>query len=114
MKVGPYAILACSTCGVEGAHELPYLSGHLCASQCAKCGVTRHYSGSIYGDYAESLAERIAWLPLGLAKGTVSRPARLLRLPVKAVRKSFGLLKEVNQVDLSNSVGRSLQMVDGV
>ncbi len=40
MKVERDAILTCSACGVEGSHELLYLSEHLCASRCVNCGAT--------------------------------------------------------------------------
>jgi hypothetical protein len=33
LKVERDAILTCSTCGVDGPHELLYLAEHLCASR---------------------------------------------------------------------------------
>jgi hypothetical protein len=98
LKVDQDAILTCSTCGVEGPHELLYLSEHLRASRCANCDVTRVYSGHIYVEYAKDLAERTARLPLRLAEDVVRRPTSLLWLPIKALRKPAGLLSEVNLV----------------
>ncbi len=98
MKVERDAILTCSTCGVEGPHELLYLSEHLRASRCANCGTTRVYSGHIYVEYAKDLAERTARLPLRLAEDVVRRPTSLLGLPIKAVLKPAGLLNEMNLV----------------
>lgn len=98
MKVERDAVLTCSVCGVEGPHELLYLSEHLRASRCANCGATQVYSGHIYADYARDLAERTARLPLRLTEDAVRRPTSLLSLPIKAIRKPVGLLKEVNLV----------------
>ena len=98
MKVDQDAILTCSTCGVEGPHELLYLSEHLRASRCGNCGATRVYSGHIYAEYAKDLAERTARLPLRLVEDAVRRPTSLLGLPIKAVLKPAGLLSEMNLV----------------
>ena len=98
MKVNQDAILTCLTCGVDGPHELLYLSKHLRASRCANCGVTQVYSGHIYVEYAKDLAGRTVWLPLRLAEDVVRRPTSLLGLPIKALRKPAGLLSEVNLV----------------
>jgi hypothetical protein len=98
LKVERNALLTCSVCGVEGPHELLYLSEHLRASRCVNCGATQIYSGHIYADYARDLAERTARLPLRLTEDAVRRPTSLLSLPIKAIRKPVGLLKEVNLV----------------
>ncbi len=98
MKVDRDAILTCSACGVEGPHELLYLSEHLCASRCANCGKTQVYSGHIYAEYAKDLAERTSHLPGRFVGDTLRHPTNLVKLPFKAARKPFGLLKEVSQV----------------
>jgi len=98
MKVERDAILTCSACGVEGQHELLYLSEHLCASRCTNCGKTQIYSGHIYVEYARDLAERTSHLPGRLVGNTLRHPTELVKLPFKAVRKPFGLLREVSQV----------------
>jgi hypothetical protein len=98
LKVERDAILTCSTCGVDGPHELLYLSEHLRASRCANCDTTRVYSGHIYVEYAKDLAERTARLPLRLAEDVVRRPTSLLGLPIKFVFKPAGLLNEMNLV----------------
>ena len=95
MKLEGEAILTCSYCGVEGPHELLYLSEHLSASRCTNCEATQVFSRHLYTDYTRDLAERAARLPLVLTKDAVRRPIRLLNLPLKAVRKPFGLLREV-------------------
>ena len=95
MKLEGEAILTCSYCGVEGPHELLYLSEHLSASRCANCGATQVFSHHLYADYTRDLAERAVQLPLMLTKDAVRRPFKLLNLPLKAVRKPFGLLREV-------------------
>jgi hypothetical protein len=98
MNVEREAILTCSACRVEGPHELLYLSNHLRASRCRNCGATRVYSEHIYADYARDVAERTARLPLKLAVDAVRRPLGVLGWPVKALRKPFGILEEMNQV----------------
>ncbi len=98
MKVETDAILTCSACGVEGPHELLYLSDHLCASRCGSCGKTRVYSGHIYAEYARDLAERTGRLPMRFAEDVIRRPITLASWPVKALKKPFGLMREVGQV----------------
>ncbi|TCJ18903.1 hypothetical protein E0L93_05225 [Rubrobacter taiwanensis] len=98
MRVEEDAILTCSTCGVEGEHELLYLSDHLRASRCRSCGATGVYSPHIYADYARDVAERTARLPMRLAGEAIRRPTHLLLWPWKALRKPFGLLDEVGRV----------------
>jgi hypothetical protein len=95
LKVDQEAILTCLTCGVDGPHELLYLSEHLRASRCTNCGTTQVYTGHIYAEYVKDLAERTARLPLRLAEDVVRRPTSLLGLPIKAFRKPAGLLSEV-------------------
>ena len=98
MKVEKDAILTCSHCGVDGPHELLYLSEHLCASRCTNCGTTHIYSGHIYAEYAKDLAERTSHLPGRFVGDTLRHPTELVKLPFKAVLKPFGLIKEVGQV----------------
>lgn len=98
MKVETDAILICSACRVEGPHELLYLSEHLRASRCANCGETRVYSGHIYAEYARDLFERTGRLPMRFAGDVIRRPTALVGWPVKALKKPFGLVKEVGQV----------------
>lgn len=98
MKVEREAILTCSACGVEGEHELLYLSEHLTASRCLTCGRTQTYSGRIYTEYARDLAGRTVRLPERFAREVFSHPAGLVGWPFKAIRKPFGLLVEVDQV----------------
>ena len=97
MKLDLEALLTCSACGVEGPHELLYLSEHLCASRCVDCGATHVYSGHIYAEYARDLAERISRLP-GRFAGEIFHPTEVVKWPFKALRKPFGLMKEVSQV----------------
>ena len=98
MNVYRDAVLTCSTCGVEGEHELLYLAERLTASRCANCGKTQVYSGHIYTEYALDLAGRTRNYA-GKMAGTVLRgPAEIFRLPFKAIGKPFGLLRELNQV----------------
>lgn len=98
MKVERDAILTCSTCGVEGPHELLYLSEHLRASRCVNCGKTQTYSGHIYVEYARDLAGRTGSLPVRFAREAFKLPAGVISWPFKALRKPFRLLKEVDQV----------------
>ena len=98
MKVHRDAVLTCSTCGVEGRHELLYLSERLRASRCAFCGKTQVYSGRIYTEYALDLAERTTSLA-GKVAGTVLRgPVEVAKLPFKAAGKPLGLLRELHEV----------------
>lgn len=98
MKVDNDAILTCGSCGIEGPHELLYLSEHLCASRCANCGKTQVYSGHIYTEYARDLAERTTHLAGKVAGQVLRSPVEIVKLPFKAIGKPFGLLREVNQV----------------
>ena len=98
MKVDRDAILTCSVCGVEGPHELLYLSEHLCASRCVNCGTPQVYSDHIYSEYARDLAERTTHLPVRVAGDMLRHPTQIVKWPFKALRKPFGLLREVNQV----------------
>jgi predicted RNA-binding Zn-ribbon protein involved in translation (DUF1610 family) len=106
LKVDKDAILTCSECGVEGPHELLYLSEHLCASRCVNCGATHIYSGHIYAEYARDLAERTALFP-GRVAGEMLRPTEVVKWPFKALRKPFGLLREVSQVTTFEQSRRS-------
>ncbi|MGH3086482.1 MAG: hypothetical protein ACRDSJ_04095 [Rubrobacteraceae bacterium] len=98
MKVEKNAVLTCSECGAEGEHELLYLSGHLCASRCVNCGGTHVYSGHIYTEYVQDVAERTWRLPGKFAGEVARNPFGVVRWPIKAVRKPFGLIKEISQV----------------
>jgi hypothetical protein len=98
LKVERDAILTCSVCGVEGPHELLYLSEHLCASRCVNCGATSVYSEHIYSEYARDLAERTTHLPARVAGDALRHPTQIVMWPIKALRKPFGLLREVTQV----------------
>lgn len=98
MKVETDAILVCSSCGVEGEHELLYLSDHLRASRCCNCGATRHFSGHVYAEYARDVAERTARLPGKFVCDVFKGPSWVVAWPVKVLRKPFSLLREVNQV----------------
>lgn len=98
MKLEKAAILTCSTCGVEGGHELLYLSERLRASQCDSCGKTQIYSGRILTEYARDMMERTLNLPGKLTGEAMETPTKVALWPVKAIRKPFSLLVEINQV----------------
>ncbi len=98
MKVERGAILTCSTCGVEGPHELLYLSDRLCASHCDNCGATLLFSGHIYAEYTKDVAERTAHLPVKLVGDIFQRPAGVLTWPFKVLRKPLKLFREVAQI----------------
>jgi hypothetical protein len=98
MKVEKDAILTCSVCGFEGAHELLYLSGHLCASRCVNCGARRVYIDDLYSEYARDVAERTSRLPGRFVGDLRRRPFELAWWPYKIARKPFGLAREVGQI----------------
>lgn len=98
MKLDSEAVLICSACGVEGPHELLYLSEHLCASRCANCGKTHVFTGHIYADYARDLAGRTAGLTGKFFGDVIRRPTAVFGYPFKAVAKPFQLVREVTQV----------------
>lgn len=98
LKLESEADLTCSACGVEGPHELLYLSEHLRASRCANCGKIHRFAGSIYAEYARDLAERTTRLPYRFVRQTLGHPLTIFGLPAKVLRKPFGLLREVGQV----------------
>ena len=98
MKLDREAVLTCSACGVEGPHELLYLSEHLCASRCMSCGKNQVFTGHIYADYARDLAERTAGLTGRFVGDVFKRPTQVFRYPFKAAIKPFQLAREVTQV----------------
>jgi predicted RNA-binding Zn-ribbon protein involved in translation (DUF1610 family) len=98
LKVENDAVLTCSSCGVEGPHELLYLSEHLCASRCANCGKTQVYSGHIYAEYARDLFERTGRYPGKFAGEVLRHPTRLMTWPFRALGKPLGVMREVGQV----------------
>lgn len=98
MKVETDAILVCSSCGVEGEHELLYLSDHLRASRCCNCGATLRFSDHFYADYAWDVAERTVRIPAQLVGDVFKSPKWVFVWPVKALRKPFALLREFTQV----------------
>ena len=98
MKVERDVVLSCSVCGVEGPHELLYLSGRLNASRCMGCGTTLAYSGPVYAGYALDVAGRTVRLSGRVVGRAVGGVAGALRLPVRAARKPFGLLGEAYRV----------------
>ena len=98
MKVEKDALLTCAVCEVEGPHGLRYLSHHLCASRCINCGTARVYSEHIYSEYARDLAGRTTHLPGRMVGDVFRHPTEIVKWPFKAIRKPFGLLREVNQV----------------
>jgi hypothetical protein len=106
LKVDNDAILTCSECGIDGPHELLYLSEHLCASRCVNCGATHVYSGHIYAEYARDLAGRTSRLP-GRFAGEMFHPTELVKWPFKALRKPFGLIREMSQVTTFEQSRRS-------
>ena len=106
MKVERDAVLTCESCGVEGPHELLYLSEHLRASRCANCDTTLVYSPHIYADYARDVTERSARLPFHLAQRALGHPTSVFKWPFKAMKKPFEILHEATQVA---SFERSLQ-----
>jgi len=93
------AILTCTACGVEGPHELLYLSGQLRGSRCLTCGETGSYSGHIYAEFARDLAARTTMLPLRLAGEVIRHPLAVPKWPVKALGKPFGLVAELVRVN---------------
>ncbi len=107
MKVERDAILTCSACGIEGPHELLYLSEHLSASRCVSCGKTQVYSGEIYSQYARDLIERAGRLPRKFVKEAIKHPTRVIARPFKALRKPYTLIKEVDQVTTFHQGSRS-------
>ena len=100
MKVERDAVLTCADCGVEGPHELLYLSEHMRGSRCANCRYTAVYSDHLYSDYARDLVGRTSHLPLTLASRAFRHPTEVFRWPFKAVRKPLGLLKELSYVTI--------------
>ena len=98
MKVERDVILTCTRCGVEGSHELLYLSGLIRASRCGNCAYRRVYSGSLYASYARDVVQRGARLPVALVGRAIHDPLELFSWPVKGVRKPIKLLGELNQV----------------
>lgn len=98
MKVETDAILVCSSCGVEGEHELLYLSDHLRASRCGNCGSTLRFSEHVYAEYAWDVAGRTARLPGRLVGDVFKSPSWVVTWPVKALRKPFSIIREIGQV----------------
>lgn len=98
LKVVTDAILVCSSCGVEGEHELLYLSDHLRASRCGNCGSTLRFSEHVYAEYAWDVAGRTARFPVRFVGGVLRHPSWVVAWPIKAIRKPFSLLREVGQV----------------
>lgn len=98
MKVEQDAILTCAACGVEGPHELLYLSEHLRGSRCVNCRYAAVYSDHLYADYARDLMDRTTHLPQSLAKEAFKKPTDVFSWPFKAALKPFGLLKELGYV----------------
>ncbi len=98
MKIETDAVLVCTTCGVEGAHGLLYLSDHVRASRCENCGEVRRFTGRLYANYARDVAERGIRLPCSLARRVLDNPLEVLGWPIKVARKPFGILRELDQV----------------
>ena len=98
MKVETDAILVCSSCGVEGEHELLYLSDHLRASRCGNCGSTLRFSEHVYAEYAWDVAGRTASLPRRFVGDVFRGPSWVVTWPVKALRKPFSIVREIGQV----------------
>ena len=99
MKFDRDAVLTCAACRVEGSHELLYLSEHLRGSRCGNCGYTGIYSAHLRADYAVDLAERFFMLPWKLAGEAIRSPDRPLQWPIKALRKPFKILQEIDRVE---------------
>jgi len=106
MKIEPDAVLVCTTCGVDGPHELLYLSDRVRASRCANCGTARMFTNHLYVEYAKDVAQRVYRLPFGLAERALSNPREVICWPVKGVKKPFGLLREFGQVATRDVVYR--------
>jgi hypothetical protein len=106
MKIEPDAVLVCTACGVEGPHELLYLSDRVQASECANCGTTRMFTNHLYAEYAKDVAHRGFRLPFGLAGRALRNPREVICWPVKGVKKPFGLLREFGQVATRDVVYR--------
>jgi hypothetical protein len=98
LKVETDAILVCSSCGVEGEHELLYLSDHLRASRCGNCGSTLRFSEHVYAEYAWDVAGRTASLPRRFVGDVFKGPSWVVTWPVKALRKPFSIVREIGQV----------------
>lgn len=98
MKIEDDAILTCSACGVEGPHELLYLSGHLAASRCLNCDEARVYSEHLYEDYVRDVIERTGHLPEKLATEAFKSPLSLAFWPIKAIHKPLSLAREINRL----------------
>lgn len=106
MKIETDVVLVCTTCGVEGAHGLLYLSDHVRASRCENCGAVRMFTGRLYTDYARDVVERGLCLPCNLAGRVLGNPLEVLGWPIKIVKKPFGLLRELGQVATLDRVYR--------
>jgi hypothetical protein len=106
VKIDPDGVLVCTTCGVEGSHSLLYLSDHVRASRCENCGAVRMFTAQLYADYVRDVAERGLRLPRNLAGRVLGNPLEVLGWPVKIVKKSCGLLRELDQVATLDRVYR--------
>jgi hypothetical protein len=106
LKIEPDAVLVCTTCGVEGSHELLYLSEHVSASRCENCGSVLMFTGQLYANYARDLVERGLRLPCSLAGRLLGNPLEVLGWPIKIVKKPFGLLRELDRVATLDRVYR--------
>jgi hypothetical protein len=80
LKVETDAILVCSSCGVEGEHELLCFSEH------------------VYAEYAWDVAGRTARLPRRFVGDVFRSPSWIVTYPVRALRKPFSLFREISQV----------------
>lgn len=92
-----YALLTCSSCGVEAEHELLYTGRLLHSTHCTECGhVVRHEQRELYTAYLRDLEQRLASKPMRLMRSAGREPRRfIVGLPRAVLRQPGKIAAEI-------------------
>ncbi|WP_416144174.1 bh protein [Planococcus koreensis] len=93
MEAGLY----CLGCKEEVNHEVTYINDDIKSISCLQCGRTKELKLDLKKEFYKEIYERISTKPTRITKEYKEDLSHLLlSLPVRAIRKPYQLLKDVN------------------
>ena len=93
MEAGLY----CLDCKEEVNHEVTYINNDIKSISCLECGRTKEMKMDLKKKFYKEIYERISTKPTRITKEYKEDLSHLLlSFPVRAIRKPYRLLKDVN------------------
>ncbi|MGI2327119.1 bh protein [Planococcus sp. YIM B11945] len=91
------ADLYCVHCKEEVDHEITYINSQIKSIRCLQCGKTKELKIDVKKELYKEIFERISTKPTRMTEEYRKDLSHLLlSLPVRAIKKPYQLLKDVN------------------